>query len=70
MWQYNGGDRLSNGRCDSAWIGCGGHEPSFVFCLRGSPTSCDSDTDNCLLGCYTFGRIGNGHATFDTPHLR
>ena len=72
-WQYNGNDRLSNGGCcdgEDFWGDCRGCEPSFVFCLRGSPTSRNSDTDYCPLGRFISGRIGNRNAMFGTPHLR
>ena len=58
----------SNGDCCDRFIFCTGQcENQFVFCLRGSSTSNDGNRNNCPLGRYSTGEIGDDSFTFSSP---
>ena len=66
----NNRNRDSNGDCcDFGVFSCGGCDNQFVFCLRDSLTPDDSNPNNCPLGRYETGEIGDDSFTFSTPNL-
>lgn len=66
----NSRNRDSNGDCcDIGFFSCGGCDNQFVFCLRGSSTPNDGNPNNCPLGRYRTGDIGDDSFTFSTPNL-
>ena len=59
----------NNDCCDFCLFCCGDCDNQFVFCLRGSSTSNDGDPNNCPLGRYSTGEIGDDSFIFSTPNL-
>ena len=59
----------NNDCCDFCLFCCGVCDNQFVFCLRGSSTPNDGDPNNCPLGRYITGEIGDDSFTFSTPNL-
>ena len=53
--------------CDIGFFSCGHCDNQFVFCLRGSSTSNDGNPNNCPLGRYSTGEIGDDSFTFSSP---
>ena len=61
------GHRDSNSDCCDV-PGCGVCDKLFIFCLRGSSTANDGNSDNCPLGEYTtMLHIENDNFTFSSP---
>jgi hypothetical protein len=53
--------------CDIGFFSCGQCDNQFIFCLRGSSTSNDGNPNNCPLGRYSTGEIGDDSFTFSSP---
>ena len=53
--------------CDIGFFSCGQCDNQFIFCLRGSSTSNDGNPNNCPLGRYSTGEIGDDSFTFGSP---
>ena len=71
IWAHtyqNSRSRDSNDDCCDALIVCVGEcDNQFIFCLRGTSTANDGNTNNCPLGSYCTGEIGDDSFTFSTP---
>ncbi len=61
----NSGHRDSNSDCCD--LDCGTCDNLFIFCLRGSSTANDGNSDNCPLGKYTtMSHIENDNISFSS----
>ena len=64
----NSGSRDRNGDCcDPVLFSCGQCDNQFIFCLRRSSVSNDGNPNNCPLGRYSTGEIGDDDFTFSSP---
>ena len=57
----------NNDCCDIGFLSCGQCDNQFIFCLRGASTSNDGNPNNCPLGRYSTGEIGDDDFTFSSP---
>ena len=62
-------DKTGRSNCDPWWCGHCQCDNRFKFCLRRHGTNRDGNEQNCPLGSYSTGEIGDDSFSFSSPEI-